>query len=553
VSQLPIFWNAAANPRFPLAGPDNPGEVYLPVGLDTLLTQFAGPLPQESSETAIERDGLALFGPELFLDKALVDFSYTALIGQADYLKYFAPQTRLLRGVYAGLEADEATLIAVPDALHRGWAKQPAADPPLPVPSPPLARPEWWTFLPCNERDNLPVVARPRRENFLANGLKIVAPPVLQTSQERPSGAFTLSWTTTENAIYELEEATRPDWSGVTLIYTGIAETFTVYGRDPGVFYYRVRATVAGTMSDWSNGVWVNPNQPANWQLQPPDLYRENTLLAVQRALLRLCAARGDLLAILGLPAHYREEQSLAYLDTLKSPVGPLVAVGEAISMPLAGLEDVALSYGALYHPWLTGSEPHNLTKLRDEPPEGAACGLLARRTLARGAWLAPANELLQEVIGLTPRIKIASWEDLQEAGLNLFEQLPRGFVSLSAVTLSNDADLRPINVRRLLMLLRRLTLRRGATYVFEPNDDAFARQIQRDFEILLGDLFKQGAFAGPTPGEAFQVNVPSTAQNRDSGRFIVELKVAPSMPLTFMTVRLVQADDRATLTEGRA
>ena len=39
----------------------------------------------------------------------------------------------------------------------------------------------------------------------------------------------------------------------------------------------------------------------------------------------------------------------------------------------------------------------------------------------------------------------------------------------LSADTLSDDPDLRPINVRRLLILLRRLALRLGATYVFEP------------------------------------------------------------------------------------
>ena len=39
----------------------------------------------------------------------------------------------------------------------------------------------------------------------------------------------------------------------------------------------------------------------------PPDV-----LLDVQRALLRMCAARGDLLAVLSLPEHYRAADAVA-------------------------------------------------------------------------------------------------------------------------------------------------------------------------------------------------------------------------------------------------
>ncbi len=125
----------------------------------------------------------------------------------------------------------------------------------------------------------------------------------------------------------------------------------------------------------------------------------------------------------------------------------------------------------------------------------------------------------------------------------------------LSADTLSDDPDLRPINVRRLLILLRRLALRLGATYVFEPNDDAFRRLVQRGFEALLDDMFGRGAFAGATPATSFQVvtsQALNTPESVDQGHFIVELKVAPSLPLTFLTVRLVQTGDRTFITEGR-
>jgi phage tail sheath protein FI len=141
----------------------------------------------------------------------------------------------------------------------------------------------------------------------------------------------------------------------------------------------------------------------------------------------------------------------------------------------------------------------------------------------------------------------------LQEAQINLIRQEPRGFLPLSADTLSRDAELRPIGVRRLLSLLRRLALRHGTTYVFEPNNDAFRRLVQRGFEAMLEELFMRGAFAGATPELAYQVttdDVVNSPQSIEQGRFIVELKVAPSLPLTFLTIRLVQAGERGLTTE---
>jgi phage tail sheath protein FI len=127
--------------------------------------------------------------------------------------------------------------------------------------------------------------------------------------------------------------------------------------------------------------------------------------------------------------------------------------------------------------------------------------------------------------------------------------------MALSADTLSDDDDLRPINVRRLLSLLRRLALKLGARYVFEPNDARFRRSVQRGFEAMLGEMFARGAFAGATPATSFQVvtgDSLNTPQSVDQGRFIVELRVAPSLPMTFMTIRLVQTGDRSFVVETR-
>ena len=93
-----------------------------------------------------------------------------------------------------------------------------------------------------------------------------------------------------------------------------------------------------------------------------------------------------------------------------------------------------------------------------------------------------------------------------------------------------------------------------GATYVFEPNSASFRRLVQRGFESLLDRMFMRGAFAGDTADAAYQVVTSESVNTRQSieeGRFIVELRVAPSLPLTFTTIRLVQTGDRGVVTEA--
>ena len=275
--------------------------------------------------------------------------------------------------------------------------------------------------------------------------------------------------------------------------------------------------------------------------------------LAVQRALLRMCGARGDLFAVLALPEHFREEEAIDYVSQLKSPNARGRTVHNELLQPVNSSEKNILSYGACYHPWPI--ERDAAGDFRRVPPDGAACGVLARRALSRGAWVAPANELLSGVVALTPPIDRRRWLDLQEARVNLFRHEPAGFLALDADTLIDDEDLRPINVRRLLILLRRLAIREGATYVFEPNDDSFRRLVQHRFEGLLNQLYVRGAFAGRTSREAFEVNTGidlNTPQSVEQGRFIIELKVAPSLPLTFLTIRLMQTGDRVSVVELR-
>ena len=88
---------------------------------------------------------------------------------------------------------------------------------------------------------------------------------------------------------------------------------------------------------------------------------------------------------------------------------------------------------------------------------------------------------------------------------------------------------------------------------MFEPNGDTLRRSVERGFTVLLNDMFRRGAFAGATAAESFKVvtdDTINTATDRDAGRLLVELRVAPSLPLQFLTVRLVQTGERLSIVE---
>jgi phage tail sheath protein FI len=220
----------------------------------------------------------------------------------------------------------------------------------------------------------------------------------------------------------------------------------------------------------------------------------------------------------------------------------------------LGTAEQNVYSFGALYHPWLIGNEEDDLLNLRTNPPDGAMAGIMAMRSSGRGPWISPANEPLHGVVDLTPSVLKNSRQELQNSQINLVRQEPSGFLCLCELTLSDNPDLSPINVRRLMSFLRKTALKVGVDYVFEPNSAEFRRGVQRGFETLLDRLLQLGAFAGRTSSDSYEVVTDSsvnTPQAMDNGQFFVELRVAPSVPIRFLTVRLLQTADRTLVTEG--
>lgn len=504
--------------RFPLVGDRvAEGTTALWIPLADLAGVDAALGARHSARTALERDGLEDFNAELFVEPALRDLPADVLAEQAQALRLAGRVPQPLRGLHALLggspEAlyDEPTLLAVPDAVHAGWERSPAA-------------PAWQLL------DPLPEPADPCAGAPFGECVADPPPPEpVQGPDPDAAGTFTLYWTEADPAArYALAEAADEDFAAASVVYEGAATRFTVLRKPPGEVFYRVRATVGTRRSAWSRRVRIGVGRSDHVARE----WRSDTLLDTHGAMLRCAAARGDLLAVLALPEHF---------DTA-------AAADHAAQLRARANEPRTLSHGALYHPWILIGRDRQILRF---PPDGAACGQLAIVALRRGAWRAAANAPLRDVVALTPPGMAASpaqRQQLLDAQVNLLRNAPHGFVFSSADTLTDDSAWRPINVRRLMSLLRRLALLRGTTYVFEPNGPALRRTVERGFTAVLDGLFRRGAFAGAQASDAYRVEAGgevNTPQRRDAGQFWVDLKVAPALPLSFLTVRLVREGER--------
>jgi len=504
-----LLWSDAADPRFALACAEDPGVTFLPIGMPYTPDYPLGPSP--TTDLPLKRDGLDTFDSSLFLDPDVAQMPIQMLLSEADFIRYQSPTPRRLTGIHAALGIDEATLIAVPDAALPGWC--PADEPTLVpgAPAQPVVLGAGGSFVACNARPlDLPAL--------------IVGPVT-------PQGTFTLSWLPVRDAAqYEIQESADPTLESGVTSYTTTGTSLDVYGHAPGIVYVRGRATNGALDSGWSAASPIVVPFTSGYVVSEGNAPNPApALLGVQTPLLAMCAARGDLFALLALP-----------------PFQTVVDAARYVSRLAAQQPDAALSFGAAYHPWIiTRDQPTG--PLTTTPPDGAMTGIHAKRALTRGAWVAPANEPLDDsVLGFSPRLPNDAWAVLDAQPVNRIRSEAHGMLAMSALTLASDVDYSPINVRRLLMLLRRAALSLGNRFVFEPNGDRLARSMQGTFTAMLDRLYRRGAFVGATANDAYRVVTDASVNPPDSidlGRFVVELQVAPSLPLSFLTVRLVQSN----------
>ncbi|MEO6092082.1 MAG: phage tail sheath C-terminal domain-containing protein [Novosphingobium sp.] len=529
-----------------------PGSSWLPLGL----TGEFGPARAAvaSDRPALARDGLARFDAELFLDPVLASCD-TAALGDTIQRRRDIEEAQLT-GIHALADTPDAgfglpSILAVPDALQPGWSF--AAEAGLPGPAVPggVDRSSWSSHAGGCPRDESDVTspASPRTDRFLDCGTRKLLAPGLHRASGRPgSGDFVIEFTSPETgATFVLEESGEPGFAQSAEIYRGQTAEFAIVDRPDGVYYYRLRIEVGANSSDWAAiGLRVRSSEYVAGDPDPQLLHRLHV------ATLRLAAGTGEMMALLGLPESWRAAEASGFMRKLKT-----LAPGRGGVSQLGQTEERTLSYGALFHPWLAYRTDRERRigpgPVAAAPPLGCIAGTMARTARDRGAWIAHANIALADVIGLAPALPEAALGGLQDDLVNLVRRLPQGFMVHDNDTLSSEPEWKEITVRRLMILLRRVALEQGTIYVFEPQGPVLRRAVENHFDRTLDDLQRRGAFAGARSSESFTLRVDARPGVADQGRLEIEIGVAPSIPMRFLSLRLLQQGGRLTLAEEAA
>ncbi len=181
--------------------------------------------------------------------------------------------------------------------------------------------------------------------------------------------------------------------------------------------------------------------------------------------------------------------------------------------------------------------------------PSATMAGVYARVDFDRGVWKAPANVSLRLVnepaVLVTPDEQGGLNVDATSGkSINVIRQFTgKGTLAWGARTLAgNDNEWRYIPVRRLFIFVEESVKKATEFVVFEPNDANTWLKVKTMIENFLAKLWRDGALAGATPGEAFFVRVglgqTMTALDILEGRMNVEIGMAAVRPAEFIILK---------------
>ena len=253
-----------------------------------------------------------------------------------------------------------------------------------------------------------------------------------------------------------------------------------------------------------------------------------------------------DASTIQGLQARCRERRAFLIVD---APEGETVE--NMASSGLDGITGADANHSALYYPWVRAPDPLKQGVPRLFPPCGFVAGVYARTDASRGVWKAPAgiDAGISGASALEFAMSDAENGQLNPQGINCLRSLPvYGTVVWGARTLHghNDrgSEWKYVPVRRMALFLEESLYRGTQWVVFEPNDEPLWAQIRLNVGAFLQNLFRQGAFQGRTPREAYFVKCDretTTQTDIDMGVVNIHVGFAPLKPAEFVVIRLQQ------------
>jgi hypothetical protein len=282
-------------------------------------------------------------------------------------------------------------------------------------------------------------------------------------------------------------------------------------------------------------------DEPEVALLVAPDLHRDLALADAATWVRELLAASDSLL------------DRLVVVDAPPESANPGLNLAIALAWwrQSLGEGDPSRRAGALYHPrlWVTDPLGGIRRPLRSIPPSGHVAGVISRLDRERGAHHTPANARIEGAVGLDGEPEESDRPLLYRGAVNLLRCHPRdGLTVWGGRTLALDPeDGGFVAHRRLLHRLVRAIRRAAEPLVFDNNGPPLWLAFVRAVTTVLMPAFRAGALRGLRPEEAFRVKCDEETnppEERDAGRCLCVVAVAPATPMEFIELRVALSRD---------
>jgi len=247
----------------------------------------------------------------------------------------------------------------------------------------------------------------------------------------------------------------------------------------------------------------------------------------------------------------YCEKRRAFYILDVPHPPGNPIDTVEEMEGWIDANGALRSKNAATYFPRPRVADPLDDFRLRSIPPSGTMAGLYARIDASRGVWKAPAG--IEANLRGVQQLELTLTDDqngvLNPIGVNCLRsfRLP-GNISWGGRTLVGADELasewKYIPVRRLALFIEESLFRGTKWVVFEPNDEPLWAQIRLNVGAFMQGLFRQGAFQGSKPRDAYLVKCDKeTTTQDDINRGIVNIVVgfAPLKPAEFVIIKIQQ------------
>ena len=295
-------------------------------------------------------------------------------------------------------------------------------------------------------------------------------------------------------------------------------------------------ASYLGSRTDKSGLYALDKADPFNLLCIPPDIRNTDVPPEVYQAALAYCSERRAMLIVDALAAWS------AGLDT--------TAAAMLQRLEALGLTGAAARNAAIYFPRVRQADPLAAGRHETFAPCGHIAGVFARTDATRGVWKAPAglDAHLEGIDGLDVPLDDAGTALLNPLGINCLRAFPaRGRVVVWGARTMRGANVfadeyKYVPVRRMALFIEESVYRGIEWARVEANGEPLWAELRRSVGEFMHALFRQGAFTGSSPRDAYFVKCDSattTQADVDAGVVNIQIGFAPLKPAEFVVIRI--------------